>query len=138
MWEIANSGHVDALMVALMLVGLWLAVDGRALAGAAAVTLGALVKPFAVLALPVLWRPWDWRMPVLVLAIVALCYLPYASVGAGVLGFLTAGYLGEEKISSGDYLWPLAAWRALLGEREGDVLGLRTVAQRRVVKVDPA
>jgi hypothetical protein len=122
MWEIANSGHVDALMVALMLVGLWLAVGGRELAGAAAVTLGALVKPFAVLALPVMWRPWDWRMPVLVLAIVALCYLPYASVGAGVLGFLTAGYLGEEKISSGDYLWPLAAWRTLLGEREGDVL----------------
>src|SRR5262249_17215983 len=33
-WEIANSGHVDALMVALMLLGLWIAMSGRAFRGA--------------------------------------------------------------------------------------------------------
>ena len=29
LWEIANSGHVDALMIALMLLGLWVAVTGH-------------------------------------------------------------------------------------------------------------
>ena len=60
-WEIANSGHVDALMVMLMMLGLWFALTGRPLRGAAAITLGALVKPYAVLALPAAWRPWTGR-----------------------------------------------------------------------------
>ena len=33
-WEIANNGHVDALAVALMLLGLWVALTGRAMRGA--------------------------------------------------------------------------------------------------------
>jgi alpha-1,6-mannosyltransferase len=32
-WEIANNGHVDALAVALMLLGLWVALTGRAKRG---------------------------------------------------------------------------------------------------------
>ncbi len=36
--------------------------EGRPVAGAVLVTLGALAKPFALLALPALWRPWNWRM----------------------------------------------------------------------------
>ena len=39
LWEIANSGHVDALMVALMLLGLWIALTGHALRGAALIAL---------------------------------------------------------------------------------------------------
>jgi alpha-1,6-mannosyltransferase len=122
MWEIANSGHVDALMVALMMLGIWLAIAGWPLRGAVAVALAALAKPFAALALPTLWRPWDWRMPGLVLAVWALCYLPYLSVGWGVLGFLAAGYLNEEGFVTGDRIWPLAAWRTLFGTHDGDVL----------------
>ena len=45
----------------------------RALAGAVAVALAALVKPYAVVILPAFWRPWDWRVPLAVVAtIVAL------------------------------------------------------------------
>ena len=44
-WEIANSGHVDALMVALMLLGLWIALTGHALRGAVVIAFSALVKP---------------------------------------------------------------------------------------------
>jgi hypothetical protein len=122
MWEIANSGHVDALMVALMMLGIWLALTGWALRGAIAVALATLAKPFAALALPALWRPWDWRMPCLVLAVWALSYLPYLSVGWGVLGFLTTGYLNEEGLASGNNIWPLAAWRWLFGAQGGDVV----------------
>jgi len=80
-WEIANGGHVDALAVALMLLGLWVALAGRAMHGAALITLGMLVKPYVAPALAPLWRPWDWKMPLVVIAIIGLCYFPYLSVG---------------------------------------------------------
>ncbi len=38
----------------------------------------------------------------MVIAVIALCYLPYLSVGTGVFGFLTTGYLQEEGLVSGD------------------------------------
>ncbi len=120
-WEIAGDGHIDALMTALMMIGLCLALFGRELRGAVAIALGALAKPFAVVLLPAVWRPWDWKAPAAVLAVVALCYAPYLSVGWGVFGFLGTGYLGEEKIANGDYLWPLAVWRRLVGVLPGDV-----------------
>src|ERR1700723_4142239 len=41
LWEIANSGHVDALMVALMLLGLWIALTGHALRGAVLIAFAA-------------------------------------------------------------------------------------------------
>jgi alpha-1,6-mannosyltransferase len=120
-WEIANSGHVDALMGALMLVGLWVALTGRAFRGAVLITLAALVKPLAAPALAVVWRPRGWRIPLVVIATVALCYLPYLSVGWGVFGFLTKGYLREEGFISGNDFWVLSVWRLVFGAHRGDV-----------------
>ncbi len=121
-WEIANSGHVDALMISLMLLGLWVALTGRALRGAVLIALGALVKPFVAPVLAVIWRPWDWKMPLVVIATIALCYLPYLSVGWGVFGFLTKGYLTEEGFISGNNIWPLSVWRLAFGAHRGDVI----------------
>lgn len=123
LWEIANSGHVDALMVSLMLLGLWLAVSGWPLRGGVAVALGALVKPFGAVALPAIWRPSDWKLPLVVIAVAGLCYAPYLSVGSRVLGFLTTGYLTEERFSTGDAFWPLAAIRFMFG---ADAVGSTT------------
>ena len=122
LWEIANSGHVDALMVALMLLGLWIALTGHALRGAVVIALSMLVKPFAAPAFAGIWRPWDLKKPLVVIAVVALCYLPYASVGWGVFGFLTQGYLTEEGIRDGNDLWLLSLWRLVFGEHQGDVV----------------
>jgi len=127
-WEIANGGHVDALAVALMLLGLWVALAGRAMHGAALITLGMLVKPYVAPALAPLWRPWDWKMPLVVIAIIGLCYFPYLSVGWGVFGFLTKGYLTEEGIISGDDLWLLSVWRLVFGAHRGDVVAYAGVA----------
>ena len=121
LWEIANSGHIDALMIALMLLGVWVALTGHALRGALLIALAALVKPFAAPALAVIWRPWDWKMPALVVATIAVCYVPYVSVGWGVLGFLTKGYLTEEGLVSGSEFWPLSVWRLVFGTHRGDV-----------------
>jgi hypothetical protein len=128
LWEIANSGHVDALMVALMLLGLWIALTGHALCGAAVIAFSALVKPYTAPVLAGIWRPWDFKMPLIVIATVALCYLPYLSVGWRVLGFLTKGYLNEEGIVAGNDLWPLAVWRLVFGEHRGDVVAYVVLA----------
>ncbi len=122
LWEIANSGHVDALMVALMLLGVWIALAGHALRGAVLIAFSVLVKPYVAPVLAGIWRPWDLKMPLVVIAAAALCYLPYLSVGWGVLGFLTKGYLGEEGISAGNDLWLLSLWRLVFGEHHGDVV----------------
>jgi alpha-1,6-mannosyltransferase len=128
LWEIANSGHVDALMVALMLLGLWVALTGHALRGAVLITFSMLVKPIAAPVLAGIWRPWDLKMPLLVTAVIALSYLPYLSVGWGVLGFLTQGYMVEEGIRDGNDIWLLSLWRLVFGEHPGDVVGYVVVA----------
>jgi alpha-1,6-mannosyltransferase len=128
LWEIANSGHVDALMVALMLLGLWIALTGHALRGAVLIAFSVLVKPIAAPVLAGIWRPWDLKMPLAVIAAMVLCYLPFLSVGWGVLGFLTKGYLNEEGISAGNDLWLLSLWRLVFGEHQGDVVAYTALA----------
>jgi alpha-1,6-mannosyltransferase len=106
-WEIAGSGHIDGAMCTLLVAGLLLYIYGRTLLAGVAVTLGAMVKPTALLALPVLWRPWDWRLPLVVLLTAVLAYVPFLSAGTGVLGYL-AGYIEEEGLASGrgfNVLW---------------------------------
>ena len=119
-WEIANNGHVDALMVALLMIGVWLLVRSRRVAGGAALALAALVKPYAVVALPAFWRPWDWRMPIAAIATAILCYLPYAGAGSGIFGFVTtSGYLSEEGFTDGGGYWLVALVRAAMGDVPG-------------------
>jgi hypothetical protein len=114
-WEIANNGHAEALMVALMMLGVWLLVRAQRVAGAVAVALAALAKPYAVLILPVFWRPWDWRVPLAIAATIFVCYLPYLSAGKAVLGFLGQGYLQEEGFVSGTSIWLVALLQMVLG-----------------------
>lgn len=122
-WEIAGNGHVDGLATALLLLGLWLALARRrALAGAAVIALGALAKPFVLLALAPIWRPWNWRMIAGVALVIILAYLPYSGVGAGVLGFLAQGYLTEQRIDSGAGFWALRVWRLAFGAFPGDTV----------------
>lgn len=133
LWEIANNGHIDALMVALMLAGLSVAFSGRALRGAGLIAFSALVKPFAMPALAAIWRPWDIKMLLVVVATIAICYVPYLSLGWGVLGFLTQGYLAEEGIQAGYELWLLSLWRLVFGKLQGDVLGYVIVAAAALI-----
>jgi hypothetical protein len=62
-------------LLAFLLIGLLAFLRGNTLSGGLLVTLGALVKPVALLVLPVLWRPWNWRLPLVVGATVAVAYL---------------------------------------------------------------
>jgi alpha-1,6-mannosyltransferase len=99
-WEIAGNGHADAAMIALLMVSLLVFLNGRTLLAGVIATLGALIKPTALLTLPVFWRPWDWKLPLAVVLTIAVAYLPYLSVGSGVFGFLGT-YIEEEGFSAG-------------------------------------
>ncbi len=108
-WEFAGSGHIDAAMIACVVLALWgyrrghRWLTGLALAGA------TLVKLYPALLLPALYRRWDWRTPVVWAGAVILAYLPFVRVGWRVLGFLP-GYANEEGFTAGGagfYLWSL-------------------------------
>ena len=119
-WEIANNGHVDALMIALLMGGVWLMVRARPLAGAVAVALAAFVKPYALIVLPRhSGAAARWRLPLVVGATILLCYLPYLGAGRGVVGFLATGYLSEEGFTSGAGIWLVALVQAPFGTVPG-------------------
>jgi alpha-1,6-mannosyltransferase len=99
-WEIAGNGHVDAAMIALLMAGLLVFLDGRTLLAGVIATLGALIKPTALLALPVFWQPWNWKLPLAVVATITVAYLSYLSVGSAVFGYLGT-YIEEEGFSAG-------------------------------------
>jgi Glycosyl transferase family 2/Glycosyltransferase family 87 len=102
--EIAANGHVDALAV-LALAGLLAAWQARrfALAGAA-VALGALVKLGPGLLLLALARRGGRPFLIAAAAVVAAAYLPYASVGAGVVGSIERYVTRQD---NGGSLWLL-------------------------------
>jgi hypothetical protein len=107
LWEIAANGHSEAAVIGLMLPAFaWGVARDRSYLAGALVALGALVKPTAALALPALWRPFDWRLPAFVLCVALLCYAPFLSAGAGVLGFL-GGYAHEEGLDTGSKYYAL-------------------------------
>jgi alpha-1,6-mannosyltransferase len=119
-WEIAGSGHVDALVVAFVPLALLAAVAGRR--GWAGVALGAAVlsKFIPVILAPAIWRPRrgdsDWRFPLAGILTVVGLYLPYLGVGARVLGYLP-GYTQEERLTpgSGGGFWLVEAFQTVAG-----------------------
>ena len=113
-WEIAGNGHVDAALLGLMLSSLVIYLRGRPLAAGVAAAVAVLVKPTALLLFPIFWKPWDWKLPALLLAVCALLYLPFLSVGWQVFGFL-GGYVAEEELSSGGGFRYLALLQSMVG-----------------------
>ena len=63
--------------------------------------LAALAKPYGALWLAAIWKPSDVRLPVFVLAVAVMCYLPFASAGTGIFGFLGT-YLHEQGLDTGN------------------------------------
>jgi hypothetical protein len=112
-------------MTMLVMIGTWLVVRRRRIAAGVVMALGAMVKPYAVSAIAAFWRPWDWdwRLPLVISAVLVACYLPYLGTGEGVLGFLITGYLQEEGFDSGYGFWLVNAARACIG----DIPGLLTL-----------
>jgi alpha-1,6-mannosyltransferase len=131
--ETAHSAHVDGLVLPL-LVGAWLSrVKGRD--GLTGLLLGAAtaVKLYPILLLPVLWRVRDAEgkfrpsisTPLAFLAAFLILYLPYLSVGTGVIGFLPS-YLKEQSNPGLAFLIGLLA-KAMGGSPERVILLLISI-----------
>ena len=100
-FEIGGSGHLEALLVLLLLLALHAAVRGRALLAGIALGAAGLVKFYALSALPALAGGGRRiHLAAAVGATVLLAYLPFAEVGLRALGYLP-GYLEEEGFASG-------------------------------------
>lgn len=100
LWEIAGSGHVDAVVVAFLALALLARQQNMPALTGVSIALGALVKFFPLAIAPAVYRRWDWRMPAALVATVVALYLPYLSAGRQVLGFLP-NYLSEERLTTG-------------------------------------
>ncbi len=106
-WEIASSGHVDAVAITALSLALLATLRRRPFAPAGWVAAATLIKLYPAALLPAFVRR-RFVLPVLLfLGIVGAGYLPYLSVGSGVLGFLPS-YAKEEGIESGVRFFPLA------------------------------
>ena len=94
-WEFSGAGHIDAAAIAFLCLAVLAALRERPVAAGTALALGALVKPFALVIAPALWRKREYRMPAACAGVLLACYAPYLGVGLRVSGFL-GGYGDEE------------------------------------------
>ena len=101
LWEVAGSGHIDIVAVALLLVTLVAAERGNRIAAGFALGAGFLAKYVPLALAPALWRRWDWKMPAGFAAAILLLYVPYLSAGGKIFGFLGA-YADEAGLRTGD------------------------------------
>jgi hypothetical protein len=123
-FEFAQAGHIDAVVIPLVLGALLAMGDRRP--GLAGGLLGgaALIKLYPVALLPVLWKKGDARFPLVFLATVVLGYFPYVwGVGWKVVGFLPEYFSRFEEFNIG--------LRALLT----DGIGLTGIPARLLVSV---
>lgn len=100
-WEIAGSGHVDALMLAFIALALLARRTRKDATTGIALACATLVKFYPLVLFPAFSKRWNWRMPLAFALTIVLAYLPYLSVGAGAFGFLS-GYASEEKLKTGE------------------------------------
>jgi alpha-1,6-mannosyltransferase len=99
-WEFAGNAHVDAAAAGLLALALLVSMRGRMVWTGIVLAAATLTKFLPAAVLPAFWRPPDWRLPVAFAATLAVLYLPYATIGWQVLGFLP-GYASEEGFENG-------------------------------------
>lgn len=115
-YEIAGSGHLDALMICFVCLALVARRREREGLTGAMLACAALVKLYPVVLAPALYRRWGWRMPAAFAATFALAYVPYLSVGVRrVVGFLP-GYTNEEGLQNGARFFILTLARKTFGD----------------------
>jgi hypothetical protein len=111
-WEFAGSGHLDAIAVACVCLGLLAAQKGRPILAGIALAGATLTKIFPIVIGPAVYRRWDWKLPVAGVATILALYVPYLGAGRKLFGFL-GGYSGEEGMRDGTGVYPWLLLRHL-------------------------
>jgi alpha-1,6-mannosyltransferase len=114
-WELAGSGHVDAIVIAFILLA-FLAWRRNANVGTGLALAGAtLIKVFPLVLLPAVLRRQRWVVPLVFVVTIMVAYVPYLNVGPGaVFGFLP-GYAREQGLVTGQQFYLLNLARKLFG-----------------------
>ena len=109
-WEIASSGHVDAVALTFISLALYACLQAKPARAGIWLGVATLVKLYPVSLLPAMLslpiRRREWRVAASAVAVVLFGYACYASVGAGVFGFLPE-YAREEGVETGSRFFPL-------------------------------
>lgn len=112
-WEIAGSGHLDSLAMALIGLALVARYQRRPIATGVFLALAVLTKLYPLVLFPALYMRHpvnrrsgeteagaEWTMPATMAALIVAGYAAYSSVGRLVFGFLS-GYVEEEGMATG-------------------------------------
>jgi hypothetical protein len=95
LWEFAGSGHIDAALIAFCVAALWAQRRDHGGLSGLFLACATLTKLYPLVLLPALYRRWRWKMPAAFTASIVVAYLPFITLGWGVLGFLP-GYAAQE------------------------------------------
>ena len=110
LFELAGSGHLEALMLPFVLLALLAQTKGRAVLAGGALGVATLIKLYPAILFPALYQRREIRFPLAFGLTVFLGYLPYvASAGIKVIGFLPGYVQPSEDFNVGlRYLLSLA------------------------------
>jgi alpha-1,6-mannosyltransferase len=101
-FELAGSGHLEALMLPFVLFALLSGMDGRSLLAGTALGTATLLKLYPAALFPALVRRGDRVFPLVFAATILAGYLPYMiDAGSRVLGFLPGYFAAEEDFNVG-------------------------------------
>ena len=99
-WEIGGGGHIDAAVMAFVALALLFRHRGQAVWVGVFLACAVLTKFYPLVLFPALYQRRDWKMPAVLVAMSAVTYAMYSSVGKLVFGF-AGGYAKEEGIETG-------------------------------------
>lgn len=112
-WEIAGSGHLDAMVIGSIAMALVFRRKNAEAATGVMLAFATLVKFFPAMLFVALYKRWSWKIPVAFTLTTVVAYLPYLSVGPlRVFGFLP-GYANERGMISGEQYFLLVLARKL-------------------------
>jgi hypothetical protein len=107
-WEIGDAGHVDAAVFCFVTLTLLMRMRDERVWVGLFLGMAVMTKFYPLVLVPALWRRGDWKMPAVMVAVAAVGYATYSSVGMLVFGFLT-GYTKEEGMDTGTRYFLLEA-----------------------------
>ncbi len=114
LWEIGSSGHLDSAAMAFICLALLARYRRQTIATGLFLGSAILIKLYPLVLFPALFRRGQYRMPAVIVAMTAIGYGCYASVGKRVLGFF-GGYVQEEGMASGARYFLLELARGIPG-----------------------
>ncbi len=87
-FEFAHSGHIDALLIPLVILAVWFRIKDKDMASGSFLGLATLVKLYPAFLIFGLVGKKNWRFLFCFILTVLVGYIPYAGVGVKVLGSL--------------------------------------------------